>query len=407
MEVYLLYKVSKLGYRVTEVGVTKKYPPKELGSNQDETDHRMVVDSSATGVSRSGYQEMNFKGQSTTKTGVAIIGAGHWGPHLLRNFTDLPLSEVHWVIELDEVRRKAIENRFPSVSVSGDLEDALTDHRVQALAVATPTSTHAAIVAAAIENGKHVLVEKPITNDLKAAVALCRQAETAGLTLMVGHVFLFNPAVTAAKGYIDRGELGPVRYVSMARTNLGPVRSDVNSAWDLASHDISIANHWLDRVPETVSASGGSWLQDGVEDVVFLTVGYPGDVLVHIEASWLNPRKRRLISVVGENRMLTVDDMDLIEPLRIYNKGVGMTAEGITDSFAGFRAQIREGEVLIPHVTAGEPLKAECEAFLSRIRGDDDRFSDGWAGADVVAVLEAADRSIAQGGASVRVEVAR
>lgn len=350
---------------------------------------------------------MKLKGQSATKTGVAVIGAGHWGPHLLRNFTDLPHSEVLWIIELDEIRRKAIAERFPTASVSDDLEDAVTDSRVQAVAVATPTSTHAAVVATAMDNGKHVLVEKPITADLEAAVALCRQAEAGGLTLMVGHVFLFNPAVTAAKGYIDRGELGTVRYISMARTNLGPVRSDVSSAWDLASHDISIANHWLDGVPETVSASGGSWLQDGVEDVVFLTLGYPDGVLVHIEASWLNPRKRRLISVVGKDRMLTVDDMDLIEPLRIYNKGVGMTPEGITDSFAGFRAQIREGEVLIPHVTAGEPLKAECEAFLSRIRGDGSLSSDGWAGADVVAVLEAADRSIGQGGARVGVEEVR
>ncbi len=350
---------------------------------------------------------MKLKGQNTAKTGVAVIGAGHWGPHLLRNFTDLPDSEALWVIELDEMRRKAIAERFPTVSVSEDLEDAVTDQRVHAVAVATPTSTHAAVVTAAMDNGKHVLVEKPITADLEAAVALCRQAEAAGLTLMVGHVFLFNAAVTAAKGYIDRGELGAVRYISMARTNLGPVRSDVNSAWDLASHDISIANHWLHGLPETVSASGGSWLQDGVEDVVFLTLGYPGEVLVHVEASWLNPRKRRLISVVGEDRMLTIDDMDLTEPLRIYDKGVGMTRERVTDSFAGFRAQIREGEVLIPPVTAGEPLKTECEAFLARIRGDTSRSSDGWAGAEVVAVLEAADRSITQGGARVSVEKIR
>jgi predicted dehydrogenase len=193
----------------------------------------------------------------------------------------------------------------------------------------------------------------------------------------------------------------------MTRTNLGPVRTDVNAAWDLASHDISIANYWLGTVPETVSATGGSWLNPGVHDAVFATLGYPKGVMVHIEASWLNPRKRRLISVIGTERMLTMDDMDLNEPLRLYDKGVVGAEAELTDTFAGFRSQIREGQVLIPHVTTGEPLRAECDAFLARIRGGEGWLSDGWAGADVVAALEAMDRSIASNGAQQDVERVR
>jgi predicted dehydrogenase len=181
------------------------------------------------------------------------------------------------------------------------------------------------------------------------------------------------------------------------------VRVDVNAAWDLASHDISIANYWLDSTPLSVSASGGSWLNQGVQDVVFATLRYPGDVMVNIEASWLNPQKRRLISVIGAERMLTVDDMDLNEPLRLYDKGVIGAEADVTDTFAGFRSQIREGVVLIPHVTTGEPLRAECDDFLGRVQGEQGTLSNGWAGAEVVAVVEAIDRSVAQRGSEAEV----
>lgn len=339
-------------------------------------------------------------------TGIGVIGAGHWGPHLIRNFNDHLSSQVLWVSEMDERRRKAIAERFPSVSVTSELEDVLGDTRVDAVVVATPTSTHAPIVSQALEAGKHVLVEKPITHTLDEAVRLCDLAESMDRVLMVGHVFLFNPAFRAAKGYIDEGLLGDIKYLSMTRTNLGPVRTDVNAAWDLASHDISIANYWLEAMPTKVTATGGSWLNEGVEDVVFATLTYPKGVLVHIEASWLNPRKRRLISVVGAERMLTVDDMELNEPIRIYDKGVvGVGDTDLVDTFAAFRSQIREGEVRIPHVTGGEPLRSECEEFLNRVAGGGETISNGRDGARIVAVLTAIDASVAQGGEAVPVEV--
>ncbi|HEX7097882.1 MAG TPA: Gfo/Idh/MocA family oxidoreductase [Acidimicrobiia bacterium] len=338
-------------------------------------------------------------------TGVAVVGAGHWGPHLVRNFNDHLSSQVLWVVDTDEVRRRAIGERFPTVALTDSIEDALADARVDAVVIATPTKTHADLAGRALRSGKHVLVEKPLAHSIDAARGLVGLADENDLVLMVGHVFLFNPAYQAAKELIDEGHLGRVRYLSMVRTNLGPVRVDVNAGWDLASHDISIANHWLNAQPVEVSATGGSWLNDGVQDVVFASFLYPEGQMVHIEASWLNPRKRRLASVVGSERMLTVDDMDLNEPLRIYDKGVVESgSERIADTFAGFRAQIREGEVRIPHVVAGEPLKRECEAFLDRVAGKPDALSDGWTGLRVVAALEAIDRSIAAGGAAVPVE---
>lgn len=337
-------------------------------------------------------------------TGIAVVGAGHWGPHLVRNFNDHLSSQVLWVVEKDDVRRRAIGERFPSVALTESLDDALDDPRVDAVVVATPTATHAAVAGAALSAGKHVMVEKPLADSIEASQGLVDLAQAKDLVLMVGHVFLFNPAYQAAKELIDQGHLGRIRYLSMVRTNLGPVRVDVNAAWDLASHDISIANHWLDAQPVEVSATGGSWLNEGVQDVVFVTLKYQEGQMVHIEASWLNPRKRRLAAVVGSDRMLTVDDMDLNEPLRVYDKGVvELSAHAVTDTFAGFRAQIREGEVRIPHVSAGEPLRRECEAFLDRVAGKPDSLSDGLTGLKVVAALEAIDRSIEAGGAAVPV----
>jgi len=340
-------------------------------------------------------------------SGIAIVGAGHWGPHLARNFNDHLDSQLLWLIDSDETRRKTMGERFPSVALSDDIMESLDDDRVDAMVIATPTTTHYELVLESMRRGKHVLVEKPLSHSLATAKELCRLSDDAGLVLMVGHVFLFNKAITTSREYMTSGELGRLRYISMTRTNLGPVRTDVNAAWDLASHDISVANYWLDSIPLRVSASGGSWLNEGIEDIVVATMRYPRDVLVHIEASWLNPRKRRLISVVGSDRMLTVDDMDLTEPVRIYNKGVVGEDSLMADTFAGFRSQIREGEVLIPHVTSGEPLRDECDSFLRRIRRGGETTSDGWAGAEVVSVLEAMDLSMAADGAEVDVEAVR
>ena len=301
---------------------------------------------------------------------IAVIGAGHWGPNLIRNFHDHQRSEVARVVDRDEARLEQVAQRYPDITTSTEADTAFDDPDIDAVVVATPTVTHYPLVKRALEAGKHVLVEKPIANDGDQADELCEIAERADRVLMVGHVFLYNGAVQAVKRYLDDGELGPVYYISMVRTNLGPIRADVNAAWDLASHDISIVNYWLGADPLSVSSVGGSWINANVEDAVFATIRYPGDVLVNLHTSWLNPRKARDITVVGERRMLTFDDLNLTEPIRIYDKYVSETPSpaGFVDTFATFRASVRDGDIRIPRVALGEPLKTECNDFVDCIR---------------------------------------
>lgn len=337
---------------------------------------------------------------------LAVIGAGRWGPNLVRNLHDRPRSEVRWVVDRDAVRLAHVRTRFPEARLAGDAAEALADREVDAVVVATPTSTHHALAKAALEAGKHVLVEKPIATSAREGEELCALAEGSGRILMVGHVFIYNPAVRAVKRYIEGGELGRLHYLSMVRTNPGPIRTDVNAAWDLAAHDLSIASYWLGAEPLTASAVGGAWNDEGLEDAVFATLRYPGGILVNLHVSWLCPRKSRDVTVCGERRMLTFDDLDLSEPLRIYDRpAAGEGADpAYVDSFAAFRASVREGEIVIPKVAAGEPLKEECDHFLECIAAGRRPLTDGRAGVAVVRALEAIGRSMRSGGREEIVE---
>jgi predicted dehydrogenase len=277
---------------------------------------------------------------------------------------------------------------------------------VDAVVVATPTVTHYPLARAALEAGKHVLVEKPLATTTADAEALCALARRAGRILMVGHVFLYNEGIRRVKATLERGELGRLFYVSMVRTNLGPIRMDVNAAWDLAAHDVSIANDWLGAGPLAVSAVGGSFINPGIEDVIFATLRYPEGVLVHLHTSWLSPSKTRSIQVVGERGMLTFDDMSLSEPIRLYDRYVAeeRTTPDFVDTFASFRASVREGDITIPKVALGEPLRAECAHFVECVREGRRPRSAGEDGLAVVRVLEALDRSAAAAGSEQRIE---
>ena len=336
---------------------------------------------------------------------VAVLGAGHWGPNLIRSFHTHEASEVAWVVDVDAQRAAQVRSRHPDLRVSSRVEDALGDPAVDAVAICTPTSTHYALAHAALTAGKHVLVEKPITTRSDQAEELCRLAEARERVLLVGHIFLYNAAVRFVKRTLDAGELGRVYYIAMERTNLGPIRIDVNAAWDLAAHDIAIVDHWLGGAAASVSATGGNWINPGVEDAVFATLRYADGVLVNLHASWLNPRKSRLITVVGDRRMLTVDDMNLSEPIRIYDKQVteAQSNPSYVDTFASFRASIRDGDITIPRVSAGEPLKAECDHFLECIAGGKEPLTGGASGVRVVRTLEAVTRSIQNRGREERV----
>ena len=336
---------------------------------------------------------------------IAVIGAGHWGPNLIRNFNNGHSSSVARVIDRDPKRLALVHQRFTNIQTSDNPSDALDDPEIDAVVIATPTSTHYELVKAALNAGKHVLVEKPIAHDVRSSDELVKIADSAGLTLMVGHVFLFNGAVQEAARLINNGEIGKIFHISMVRTNLGPIRLDVDASWDLAAHDISVANYLLNSLPLSASAVGGDWINKGVADAVFATLRYPNDVLVNLHVSWLNPRKVRDITIVGEQLMLTIDDMNLNEPIRIYDKGIkdDLSTPGWADSFGSFRSSIREGNITIPRVALGEPLLAECDHFIECVSKNLRPLASGTVGADVVRTLTAITESMSLNGAEVKV----
>jgi predicted dehydrogenase len=330
---------------------------------------------------------------------IAVIGAGHWGPNLIRSFHTHIASEVSWVVDRDPARLELARLRYPGIRVSTNPADAIEDPEVDAVVIATPTITHHALASACLRAGKHVLVEKPIATRVEEADELCDLAERGNRILMVGHVFLFNTAIQRVKAYLDEARLGRIFYLSMIRTNLGPIRMDVNAAWDLAAHDVAIANYWLDGAPVGAAAQGGSWINPGIEDAIFANLWYPRGVMAHIHVSWLSPRKVRDITVVGEKGMLTFDDMNLAEPLRVYDKQVTeQLTPGFIDTFASFRTSIREGDILIPKVATGEPLKTECDHFLECVATGREPIASGRSGAAAVRVLDALARSLRNGG---------
>ncbi len=215
---------------------------------------------------------------------IAIVGAGHWGPNLVNNFNNSSRSTVVLAVDQNRERLATLATRFPAIRTSEHFEDALLDPQIDAVVIATPTSTHYQLASRALAAHKHVLVEKPLTDSLDTSRALCEQAERTDRVLMVGHVFIYNAAAREVKRYLNAGLLGNIYYISMVRTNLGPIRVDVGAAWDLAAHDISLANYWLDDLPTSVSAVGGSWINPGIADAVFITMRYPGEVLVNLHA---------------------------------------------------------------------------------------------------------------------------
>ena len=333
------------------------------------------------------------------------VGLGHWGPNLVRNFVTAPEATVRAVCDISEQRLNLLRRNIPSVQIfSTDPEATVTDPEADAVVIATPVSTHYELTKKALLAGKHVLVEKPLCRTVAEGRELIELAEQAGKVLCVGHIFLFNNGVRAVRNLIRSGELGKIQYVCSVRTNLGPFRTNVNAFWDLAAHDLSIFNYWLGAMPVEVTASGAAYLNASVENVVLANFKYPSHVLAHVHASWLNPRKVREITVVGEHEMVVWNDMDLNEPLRIYHKSVNIEREPVySDTFGQFRMQIRNGDIVIPNVGGQEPLAAECKHFLDCVAGRVTPVNGARDALWVVAALEAADRSIREKSAVVPV----
>lgn len=338
-----------------------------------------------------------------------MIGCGYWGPNLLRNLHKNPDLDVVAVADADPARRTALASGYPGLRLETDGAAILADEDIDAVVIATPAASHGPLVRAALEAGKDVFVEKPLSLFTEEAEALVALAEERGRILMVGHTFLFNEAVRELKRRLDAGELGRPYYIYSQRLNLGIVRSDVNAAWNLAPHDVSIANYLLDETPIRARASGVLALQPDVsaerrlDDVVFLTLEYPSGVVLHGHVSWLDPRKTRTMTVVGDKKMIVYDDVAQ-DKLHIYDKGITRqdpVPEEQANDFARHRMITRAGDLLVPNLRVPEPLSVEVAHLAECLRTRATPLSDGRSGVAVTAALEAVERSLALGGAPV------
>jgi predicted dehydrogenase len=333
---------------------------------------------------------------------VGVVGCGYWGPNLIRNFVNLSGADVKSCADISEKRLQHMKNLYSSIATTMDYTEIVNDPEIDAVVVATPVSSHFEIAHAALEAGKHVFVEKPLTRSVEEGLKLVKRAEEKNLVLMVGHTFVFTAAVNKIKELIESGELGEIYYISTSRVNLGIFQEDINVIWDLAPHDVSIMNYVLGSRPESVSAVGHSYIRPGIEDVAFVTMQYPEKRLANIHVSWLNPSKIRKTTVVGSKKMLVYDDVSSLEKIRLYDKGV--TVQPHYDTFGEFQLSYRYGDISIPRLDDAEPLKIECQHFIDCIEKGAAARSSGADGLDVLLVLDAADRSVKQNGTQIEIE---
>jgi len=304
---------------------------------------------------------------------IAQIGVGYWGPNLLRNLVSINRCRVKTVVDLSPDRRNFIQKLYPSVGVSGDVREVLEDPSVDAVLVATPVATHFDLAMKALHAGKHVLVEKTMAKTVAEIDEMDGLSGEKGLVAMVGHTFLYNAAVRFMKKMIDSGEIGELRYIYSRRLNLGRIRTDVDVLWNLAPHDVSIIQYWLgDPDPLSVKKHGMAYVQQGIDDVAFMTIEYPKKVLAHIHVSWLDPHRVREMTVVGSKKMVIYDD-SAESKIAIYDKGIDRMAvlgehmDYDNSRFVPFN--YRAGDVLFPKINFDEPLKVEIEHFLDCIEG--------------------------------------
>jgi predicted dehydrogenase len=311
---------------------------------------------------------------------VGVVGLNYWGPNLVRNFDDL--ADLTWLCDLDEERLSTLGARYPKARTTTSFDDLLADDSLDAIVVATPVPTHYALAKQALVAGKHVFVEKPPAMHAVEMDELVRLAEERDRVLMPGHLLLYHPGVLKLKELIDAGELGDVLCVYGNRVNLGIVRENENALWSLGVHDLSVILYLLDEDPEIATAQGGAFLTEGVEDVVFCFLRFPSGKIAHMHLSWLDPHKMRKMTVVGREKMAVFDDMELERKVTVYEKSPWKRAATYGEW------QTRSGDIYIPKISTAEPLRLECQHFLSLVDGDGDRLKVARDGARVVRALE-------------------
>lgn len=335
---------------------------------------------------------------------VGVIGCGYWGPNLLRNLADNEGAELRWICDLDTQRLATMGRRYPAARQTSDFKDLLADPNLDAVVIATPVWTHFSFAREALKAGKHVLVEKPLTSKVAEAAELVELAERLGLTLMVDHTFVYTGAVRKIKEIIDSGALGDLLYFDATRINLGLFQNDINVVWDLAPHDLSIMDFVIQRQPEAVSAVGSCHIKEGIENIAYVILRFSDQFMAHFHFNWLSPVKIRHTLLAGSRKMVVYDDIEPTEKVRIYDSGVTTRTDNELDREEAYRTLVsyRTGDVWVPKLDSTEALRYVCQEFLTSIREQRAPLTDGNAGLRVVRLLEAAQKSISNGGASVK-----
>lgn len=330
---------------------------------------------------------------------IGMIGVGYWGPNLIRNFCELDDAQVVWCSDLSQERLNKIAKRYPGVKCTTNFEDLLTDPRVDAVVIATPVSTHYRIATAALEHGKHVMIEKPIADSAEHALALIDLARRVNRVLMVDHTFIYTSAVRKIRELIDSGELGDILYFDSTRVNLGLFQKDINVIWDLAPHDLSIMDYLLRAEPISVSAIGASHAGNDIANIAYLTLRFPNNVIAHFHVNWLAPVKIRQTLLGCSKKMVVYDDLEPTDKVRVYDKGIVINGspEKRYQTLIGYRT----GDVLIPKIDAMEALLCVAREFVSSIIENRAPLTDGVAGYRVVRILEAAQQSLEANGREV------
>ena len=355
--------------------------------------------SSRTG--KSNGSNGNGHNHENRRVKVGVIGCGYWGPQLIRNLYEMANVDLVAVADAKLDRLEFVRRHYPGVKVFNNHQE-LLDTDVEAVVIATPIHTHHKLAMEALRAGKHIMVEKPLAASVEEAVEVINLGRARNRVVMVGHTFLYNPAVQELRRLVGEGELGRIYYVDAARLNLGLFQRRADVMWDLAPHDISILLYVLRQMPVAVSARGSACVQDDVHDVAYLELLFENGVSAHVHVSWLDPAKVRRITVVGDRKMAVYNDVSLVEKIRVYDTGV---ESPMTNNFGEFQLSYRHGQVTIPYITWQEPLRLECEHFVECARTGADPRTDGMQGLAVVSVLEAASRSLRQGGLRVEVEM--
>jgi len=326
-----------------------------------------------------------------------VIGYGYWGPNVVRNLVSLEGSKVLAIADVSQTARARAQKAYPGIKVISDASEVISSVDIDAIAIVSPVWTHYKLTKAALENGKHVFVEKPFTSNTEQGEELINLAQQKNLRIMVDHTFLFTGAVKRISELIKEGTLGKLYYYDSTRVNLGLFQHDINVLWDLAPHDLSIMDYLIDGSPEAVVATGQSHLNCH-EDVAFMTLYFPEKVIAHINVNWLSPVKVRTTLIGGEKRMLVWNDLEADEKVKVYDKGVKITSrEGVYELLVNYRS----GDMWAPQLEQGEALRQELTCFVDCVSRGQEPFNDGCAGLRVVKMLESASKSLSKGGSLV------